>query len=42
MKTIDYLKPEIQVITLKAKAAILVGSDGDDEEAQGTGEAGGL
>lgn len=31
MKAIDYLKPEIQVITLKAKTAILVGSNEDNE-----------
>lgn len=42
MKKIEYLAPEINVIVLKSKAAILVGSDGDDDEAQGTGEAGGL
>ena len=43
MKKIEYLAPEINVIVLKSKAAILVGSsDGSDDEAQGTGGAGGL
>ena len=35
MKKIEYFAPEVQVIALKSKAAILVGSD---EEAPGTGD----
>ena len=37
MKKIEYLAPEINVIVLKSKAAILVGSSG--EEAPGTGDS---
>ena len=37
MKKIEYFAPEVQVIALKSKAAILVGSDGTGEEAPGTG-----
>jgi len=38
MKTIEYFAPEVQVIALKSKAAILSGSDGTGEEAPGTGD----
>jgi hypothetical protein len=39
MKKVEYLAPEVQVIIMKSKAAILVGSDGSGEEAPGTGGA---
>lgn len=39
MKKIEYFAPEVQVIALKSKAAILSGSDGTGEEAPGTGGA---
>jgi hypothetical protein len=36
MKKIEYLAPEVKVIVLKSKSAILVGSG---EETPGTGDA---
>lgn len=39
MKKIEYFAPEVQVIALKSKAAILSASDGSGEEAPGTGGA---
>ena len=36
MKKMEYLAPEVNVIVLKSKAAILVGSG---EEAPGTGDS---
>lgn len=41
MKKIEYLAPEVKVIVMKSKAAILVGSDGSNpgagEEIPGVG-----
>lgn len=37
MKKIEYIAPEVQVIVLKSKAAILSASDGEGSSAPGGG-----